>query len=138
MDENEVVDSVCRYLESKGCEISTRLTTKQTGIDIVAVDQVSKVRFSIEAKGGTSSREGSARYGLPYTASQVFDRVSKGVFTCLRLRSKYNGKNQRIILAVPESTLFEGYIDSVVPVLKKSRIEVWLVSEDDRNIRELI
>ena len=87
MDENRVIEGVCSRLLSMGCEIEQRLSTTQRGIDVIARNAHSTEEFIVEAKGGTSSREGSARFGKPYTQNQVFDRVAKGVFTCIQLRA---------------------------------------------------
>jgi Holliday junction resolvase-like predicted endonuclease len=88
MDENAVVNATCKYLEQQGFVISQRLSTVERGVDIIAEEISTGCKILIEAKGGTSSMEGSARFGKPYTQTQVFDRVAKGVFTCLQLRAK--------------------------------------------------
>jgi len=87
MDENDVVNTVCEHLEAQGFVILQRLSTIEKGIDIIAKDSSSGCKLFVEAKGGTSSRKGSARFGKPHTQAQVFNRVAKGVFTCLQLRA---------------------------------------------------
>jgi hypothetical protein len=63
LDENLVVEAVCKYLEVEGYVIEMKRTTIQHGIDIVATRTSSGAgRLLIEAKGATSAREGSARY----------------------------------------------------------------------------
>jgi hypothetical protein len=103
-----------------------RLTTTQRGVDIVALDQETGQQFFIEAKGNTSSRKGSKRFGQPYTQSQVFDRVAKGVFTCLRLRAEYPDRDDtHVVLAVPDGTRFRAYLTPVLQSLQEAGIEVW-------------
>lgn len=126
MDENAVVASVCRRLETMGCEITQRRTTKEHGVDIIAHDKSSGQQFLIEAKGGTSSREGSNRFGKPYTQSQVFDRVAKGVFTCLQLRAEHpDHQATHVILALPDARGFRSYVTPILGQLRSVGIEVW-------------
>jgi hypothetical protein len=126
MDENKVVTSVCARLEAMGCKIDQQLTTKQKGIDVIAHHLASGHKYFVEAKGGTSSRDGSARSGRAYSASQVFNRVAKGVFTCIELRAKNsNRENEHVILAVPDSESFRKYLKPTLEQLKGVGIEVW-------------
>src|SRR3954470_14031865 len=85
MDENKVITAVCAWLDAGDYDVRQRLATTEQGIDIIARHRASGRMLYIEAKGGTSSREGSPRFGKPYSQSQVFDRVAKGVFTALQL-----------------------------------------------------
>ena len=126
MNENAVISSVCSRLESLGCEIDHWCTTKERGIDVIAHNLSNGHKFFIEAKGGTSSREGSARFGRIYSQSQIFDRVAKGVFTCLELRAKYpNRENEHVILAIPDTQSFRAYLKPVLLQLKDAGIDVW-------------
>ncbi|SRR6266566_3998994 len=126
MDENAVIDSVCHRLEALGCQVRQRLTTTEHGVDVIAHNVKNGQQYFIEAKGGTSSREGSNRFGKPYTQSQVFDRVAKGVFTCLQLRGQYpNREKVHVILAVPDTKWFRSYITPVLSQLQGAGLEVW-------------
>ena len=129
MDENAIVDAVCARLVREGCEILSRCTTTQRGIDIVA-RAANGQHYYVEAKGGTSTREGSARFGKAYVPSQIFDRVAKGVFTCLQLRSKHpDASRERVVLALPDEERFSAYIESVELQLRAVAIEVWYISD---------
>jgi len=131
LDENAVVTAVGKHLTLAGYEIKQQLGTTEHGIDVIALHPHSNVRVLVEAKGGTSSRLGSKRYGKPYTQNQVFDRVAKGVFTCLQLRTENPDKNMvRVILAIPEKpSHFKRYVASVAPSLESAGIEVWFAQE---------
>jgi hypothetical protein len=84
----------------------------------------------IEAKGGTSSRDGSARFGKPYTQTQVYDRVSKGVFTTLQLRAQHPDREEAdVILVVPDSKYFRRYLGSVAGQLSAAGVAVLFVDE---------
>jgi hypothetical protein len=129
MDENAVVNATCQRLEAQGFVISQRLSTIERGVDIIAEDLSSGCKLLVEAKGGTSSMESSARFGKPYTQTQVFDRVAKGIFTCLQLRAKHPDRSRyRVILAVPDSRWFKSYLEPVLAELKTVGIEVLFVS----------
>ena len=128
MDENEIVDAVCAHLERTGFRVTQKLSTVQQGVDIIAAHPSSGRRLLIEAKGGTSSREGSNRFGKPYTQSQVFDRCGKGVFTALKLRAQ-EPAHTTTVLATPDSRWFRSYLGDVAPLLRPLGIEVWVVSE---------
>ena len=81
LDENAVVDAVCRHLEDEGYKILQKCLTTAQGIDIIARYPNSEGRLLIEAKGATSSRTGSARSEVGFSGNQVFDRVAKGFHT---------------------------------------------------------
>jgi len=136
MDESYVIRAVCERIEDKGCSVTQFLNTKQRGVDVKATHSKEGDEFFIEAKGGTSSRVGSARFGKPYTSSQVFDRAAKGVFTCLQLRSQNSDRTcQHVILAVPDNKLFHGYLQPLLKDLKSAGIEVWFMSPPTLNKR---
>jgi hypothetical protein len=129
MDENQVIDAVCDYLQENGYEISQRLHTTQRGIDIIAINRTSSLKLQIEAKGGTSSRVGSARFGKPYTESQVFDRVAKGLYTVCQMLSESKSSNGKFALAVPDTYIFRKYLTAIKPIMANLEIGVLLVSE---------
>jgi len=134
MDENDVIAAVCPYLERQGYRIIHQCTTTQHGVDIIAERTDSGKKMYVEAKGGTSSRAGSARYGKPYTRNQIFDRVSKGVFTGLQMRQEHP-KPDEIVLAFPELKSVHDYLDSVHALLKQLEIIVVLVRDDNQVMR---
>ena len=84
LDENAVVAAVGKHLTLAGYEIKQQLGTTEHGIDVIALHPHSNVPVLVEAKGGTSSRLGSKRYGKPYTQNQVFDRKPPANSSCLK------------------------------------------------------
>lgn len=127
LDENQVVSAVCTHLTNGGYQIIQQLGTTNQGIDIIATPPNGSNRLLIEAKGGTSSRVGSARYGKPYDENQVFDRVGKGFFTAGCLYSQYQKAGDQVALAFPDSVLFRKYLTTVKPALRTLGIDVYLV-----------
>jgi hypothetical protein len=130
VDENQVIKTLCAHYEMRGFMIEQRLHTTQQGVDIVARDVRSGRRYYVEAKGGTSSRQGSARFGSIYTQSQVFDRVAKAVLSGLRLRADHPDEpNEEVVLAFPDSKHFRKYLTPVVRQLNALAIKVVLILE---------
>jgi hypothetical protein len=127
MDENQVIEAVCAHLQREGWSIKQRLHTTERGVDIIAVQPTSGRQLYVEAKGGTSSSVGSARYGKPYTQTQVFDRVAKGIFTGLQLVQQYRtGEHVEVALAFPEGPWVRKYLLSVVEPLRAAQVGVFL------------
>jgi hypothetical protein len=129
MDENEVIRAVCAHLEREGWSIQQRLHTTERGVDVIAFHSGLECHLYVEAKGGTSSSPGSARFGKPYTHTQVFDRVAKGVFTGLWLLQQSRAKPRAAVaLAFPDSSWFRKYLVSVSEPLSAAGLGVFLVT----------
>lgn len=129
LNENDVVDAVCRYLKGAGYKILQRCPTTKQGIDIIAERPSEVGRLLVEAKGGTSAREGSARFGKPFNRSQVFDRVAKCLYTAAET---YTGSTSGdgVAMAFPDTRLFRDYLDRIKTVTDRLGFQVFLVSED--------
>lgn len=97
LTENDIVEAVCALLESRGYRIERRLTSTQTGgVDIVASG--SRGRILVEAKGATSSKPGTRRYGKGFNDSQRLDHVGKALMALL---PHYGSTRTRIAMALP-------------------------------------
>jgi hypothetical protein len=129
LDENDVVESVCCHLVKNGYVIVQKRSTIQRGTDIIAKKQSSSERLHIEAKGATSSRNGSARFGKTYSPTQVFDRVAKGFYTVCKIMSSEENVGNKFALAVPDTQLFRKHIAAVKPAATRLGIGILLVSE---------
>ena len=81
----DVIPTVCDHLQTLGYRIVSRCTTTDQGIDIVAEHLTGAERLLIEAKGGTSAREGSARFDKGFNTSQVRHQVAHGFYTAASL-----------------------------------------------------
>ena len=80
LNENEIVEAMCRDLTKSGYQILQKCSTTMKGIDIIAKHPSQPGRLLIEAKGGTSARSGSPRFDKGFNSSQVHDRVAKGLY----------------------------------------------------------
>lgn len=126
LNENRVVEAVCRHLIAMGYVIEQQCSTRDRGIDIIAAKDGR--RLVVEAKGGTSSFSESNRYGKEDTLSQVYDRVSKGIYACMCLVAERTEDD--VVLAVPRTPAFERYLAPVAERLRQIGIKVFFVEED--------
>jgi Holliday junction resolvase-like predicted endonuclease len=131
LDENEVVDAVCIYLEATDHKIIQRCTTNDKGIDIIATLPSGSGRLLVEAKGGKSSKPGSPRFGETYRKPEVFDRVAKGFYTAASM-SASRLKEDEVALAYPDTPWFREYLLAVKPALELLSIAVYMVREDKK------
>jgi hypothetical protein len=130
MDENAVSAAVCTYLKNRGWSITQHLHTTQRGDDVVARHPRTGRECYVEVKGGTSARQGSARFGQPFSSSQVFDHVSKAVFAALRLRTRNPDRGAtEVVIAVPSDRNHRRHLEPVADALALAGIHVMLVSE---------
>ena len=136
LDENDVVEAVCAYLEQNNFVVNRKLHTSERGIDIEATHSSSDRVLYVEAKGGTSSRSGSNRYGKPYTKSQILDRTAKGVYTLLQMQGKQARKNSDFALAVPNTIWFREYLAPVEDAIMRLGLQMFLVDEN-KHVEEL-
>jgi hypothetical protein len=128
LTENDVVDNVCTHLVSKGYVINSRCTTKQTGEDIVAANPATGTRISIEAKGATSAREGSARFVQPFDSAQVRVHVSEAVFKAVQVLSANLGvQGVAAGIALPANEMHYSMVRLVMPVLERLAAQVFWV-----------
>lgn len=125
LTENDVVEAVRKTLEAEGWQISHLSTTNQRGPDIEAVREGS--RLVVEAKGETSSKSASARYGSPFDANQVVVHVARAVFTALVAQE--DGITSSAI-AFPSTTAHIAQVGRVEKTLHRLGIRVFWVRSD--------
>jgi len=126
--ESQVVAAVCLFLKRKGFVITQRLSTREHGEDIKALAPNRTRRVTIEAKGETSSRPTSNRFGKPFDAGQVWDHVSKAVYCAAR--TVPGGTLAGV--AFPKNDVHTKCVEKILPALKKLRIEVFWVLPNKR------
>jgi hypothetical protein len=97
----------------------------QQGIDICA--ERNGVTLAVEAKGGGSSKPGTAKYGEPFSTGQKRSHVAVAVLTALGVASV--GKQQAAI-AFPDDAGHMRLIKQIWPSLQKLNIGVYFVSPD--------
>ena len=84
LTENESIQTLSEHLRGEGYRIDKQLTTLQQGIDLDATNLATGRRLLIEAKGGTSSKEGTARFGKPFQ-NQARSHVSVAFYCAAQM-----------------------------------------------------
>jgi hypothetical protein len=127
LTEDDVIDSVCRYLKRAGWRIDSCAKTTERGYDIAARLRPA-LKLFVEAKGETSNRASSARYGKPFSSSQFQDHVAKAFYSA----AASIGVGQAAAIALPDNKDHRKYIDKVQKAIKKLGIWVFWVASDRR------
>ncbi|MGA8534369.1 MAG: hypothetical protein WB615_09715 [Candidatus Tumulicola sp.] len=125
MDENQVVNAVCAALKARGWKIVSQCDTSQAGVDILA--RRDPVTLHVEAKGNTSSKQASNRFGMPMTGTQLFIQVAAALLKTAELRCLNPG--DEVAIALPTDERLRARIARIAPVLEASRIGVLWVAE---------
>jgi hypothetical protein len=126
LTESQVISSVCHFLETNGFRVKQFLSESEVGDDIVAVDPIHKREVMIEAKGETSSKAGTSRFGKPFTSSQALDHASKAFYRA----AAYASRKIPAGVALPKNPSHVACVERIQPVLKTLEIEVFWVLPD--------
>lgn len=126
--ENDVIDFVIQYLEANGFRILSSSDTYSRGYDIVAEKDGKKLY--IEAKGQTSSKPGTSRYGKEFNRNQKMDHVSKAIYSALKAKNQHT--RAQVGIALPADEVHIELIEAVIPSLKQIGIQVFLVAENGK------
>lgn len=137
LTENDIVQAVARHLESIGYRIESALSTEEHGIDIVAEHPETKKRVLVEAKGGTSSKKVSNRYGKPFSLNQAKTHVSVAFYWAAKLREKFLSQPEdvEIALAFPTDEAHPRLVENISSALSTLGITVFFVNEDKQVTR---
>lgn len=125
LTENDVITAVCGELLSRGWETTSTATTPERGDDIVA--RRGEVTLVVEAKGATSSKEGTSRFGLEFNIGQVRTHVGVAVLRALRVAST---EVARAGLAFPDNPHHRQEVTGVKRALDLLGIAVFWVRQD--------
>ncbi len=126
LTENDVVDIVSSELQRRGFKIERQLSTTETGIDIEATSPEG-VYYGIEAKGATSSKVESSRYGKEFNKSQVKTHIGMALIAAFRLKNKR--QNAEAVIALPDNANHRALVAEMHKPLSDSGIKVWLVNQ---------
>jgi hypothetical protein len=127
--EFDVITSVCNKLKEKGYTIKQCLQTNQQGDDIIAIkEEDSRIELYIEAKGETSSREGSSRFGKPFDSAQVHVHVAEAFYkACEVLARNHNGVVVKAGVAFPNNDLHRTFVKKIHPIIYQLGIAIFWV-----------
>jgi Holliday junction resolvase-like predicted endonuclease len=133
LTENDVVKIVSQYLKNKGYKILTTSKTTEKGIDLIAIHP-EKGKCFVEAKGGTSSKEGTKRYGEPFSKNQIKDHIGSALLQTLKL--KQENENSDVYIAVPFEKKHLQIFESIKKCLLQINIKV-LFAKFDGSVEEI-
>jgi hypothetical protein len=132
LTEDQIVTALHAHFTKEGYNVEGLCNTTQHGVDMQVRCPTSGRRIFIEAKGGTSSRKGSARHGKDFTPTVVFQRVAKAIYTAMELQSSQNFRSgDMAAIALPDTPVFRKHLSRVAAGLNKLGIGVYLVAETD-------
>lgn len=133
LTENDIVEKVTDFLETKGYRITQSLTTNQQGIDIIA--ETESETLYIEAKGETSSVETSKRFGLPFNRNQVKSHISVALLATMKVISSLpSGNKTKVGIALPDTKEQRIVINKIIPALNKLDIRIFWVTKTNVKI----
>ncbi|ABR33784.1 hypothetical protein [Clostridium beijerinckii] len=129
--ENEVINKAIEKLESIGFNIISQCNTKQQGIDIEA--EKNGIKLLIEAKGATSSMEGSKRNGKPFNRNQARTHISVAIYKVMSLISELKNHNSLTLFGIclPFERNHIEFINNVKYSLDKLGVVILWVKEND-------
>jgi len=130
LTEDHVVSAVAKHLVSVGYEIKSALTSLERGIDIVATHRKTGKQLLVEAKGGTSSKATTARFGKPFDRGQAVSHVSRALFYATQLREKYQANGTEVAVAFPDDKNHKALIVGVGSALVDLKIRVFFVNAE--------
>jgi hypothetical protein len=132
LTENDVVESVCRLVKAHGYEVHRQLTTKERGFDIVARKQGAHVvELRVEAKGETSSKETTKRYGRPFDTAQIRDHVANALYSAAAMLGVAGDAGSvRVAIALPSTVGHRKQVQAVHLAMQLLTIGVFWVGPD--------
>lgn len=129
--ESDIINAVSKFLNSQGYKILQNLTENQRGDDIIAVSLDESEKIFIEAKGETSSKKSSARFGKAFSRGQVRDHVANAFYKAAQKLQNNGRQSVRSGIALPKK---QDHIDMVKEIrlaLATLQIEVfWVHSKE--------
>lgn len=128
LTENDIIYKLSEYLEKTGYKIIQRLSTNEKGVDLITENN--EETLYIEAKGETSSKSNTNRYGKPFSSAQIKSHVSKAILASMQvLTSTHSKKKIKTAIALPDTIGHRKLINSIMEGLNKLEIKVFWVSE---------
>jgi len=126
------VQAVAAHLKAEGYRIDSALATNERGIDIVAVIPGTKRQLLVEARGGTSSKPGTANFGNPFSSNQAKTHVSVAFYFAAMLRQEHSSEGAQVALAFPSDQTHRALINGIRSALNTLSISVFFVDADRR------
>lgn len=136
LDENSIVQILCKHLENAGYAILQQRTTDEQGIDIIARRSGQAGRLLIEVKGSTSSKPGTRNFGRPFSSAQILNRVGKALYKAAWMDSEDRNADDRVGIAFPDLDEYRRLLYRIKPVISKLGWDVFFVSRDKVSLQQ--
>jgi len=127
LTENQIIEYVSQYFKNNGYKILDIRNTRETGIDLIGIHPKYGKCF-VEAKGGTSSKKETNRYGKPFTLSQIKTHI--GVALLKAFQIKQENINSNVFIALPYERNHIEICDSIKKCLAKVNISIIFVKPE--------
>ena len=127
INENSVVDYVYKYLEDNNYTVSEHRSTNERGYDIVAFDEEGK-RLIIEAKGGTSSKPGTNRFGKDFDSKQIRHHVAMALYVVSEAIN--SDPDCEVGIALPQNDKHVRAVKKIQKVIELLGIKIYWVSSN--------
>ena len=126
LDENDIVIAVRDHIAAAGWTIEQFQLSNQHGPDVLA--ERSGDRLRVEAKGATSSKVGSKKYGVPFDSADVEINLADALYkTCVGVDAY-----RRLAIAFQDDELHRRYVGRLASPLRTLGIGVFWVAADTR------
>jgi hypothetical protein len=130
--ERDVVKAVSGKLRSRGY-ITHELDTPRHGDDIIAERMAITRKLYIEAKGATSSRKSSKRFGKPFNKAQVRTHVAMAFYKAAEALSRKDENIEvRAGIALPDNSDHRDAVQKIISILHRLDIAIFWVRENGR------
>ena len=127
--EHQVVGSVATWLKSRGYDVHQALAESEKGDDIIATAPGNSHRLFVEAKGESSSRVGTSRFGKPFSPNQVKVHVAVALYRAAQMLDNPCELPVRVALAFPANEDHRRVVGRVQKAIATLGIEVLWVSQ---------
>jgi hypothetical protein len=127
VNENHVIAELKKHLLERGYEFVSECSTIMQGIDLVM--RKDEREIWIEAKGKTSSRENSNRFGKEFNDAQCHDHFSRAFFKACQMRDEavQRGKDVHVAIAFSHTKHYQKYCDRTKATRKELGIALFWV-----------
>jgi Holliday junction resolvase-like predicted endonuclease len=126
LNENQIVERTKTFLESRNYHVSSARRTNERGIDIVASSADGRRVVFVEAKGATSSKKGTTRYGKPFSLGQCKTHLAVALYAVARLRQNA-APTDRVAIALPAAQPHQHLVDAIEASLRQLEVGVFFV-----------
>lgn len=131
LNEYEVAQAVGAWLGDMGFD-SKVITTSQRGYDIDAHHPATKARWVIEAKGGTSSKPGTKRFGIEVGSAGAYFATAAAFHNAVAWTGRKALRDANIGIALPVTRWFDIHSEKIMPACELLGITVFRVDREGR------